>query len=172
MPQSASAPSSPPSSLSALRPLLVLVDISLFLLLLLVLSLWVLLPLRRSPVSPIEEASIAVSRALQSSVTRWALVGGAALAALGSKRTTTDVDIVSVPGGIRMLKDALATDSRFNVDPRTRHTHFNCTAGGQVEIQIVAPPGTFGSRFDANTVVLERPYGIRVLNPIALLESK
>jgi hypothetical protein len=100
------------------------------------------------------------------------LVGGAGVVALGSMRTTEDVDIVSVLGGIRIIRDAVAADPRFEVDPRTRHTYFNCTGGERVEVQIISPPGTFASRFDTNTVILELPHGVRVLDPVVLLDSK
>ena len=96
------------------------------------------------------------------------MVGGAAVAVLGSKRTTKDVDIVSVSGGIRTLRDALPANERFSVDRRTRHTYFNSTTGERVPVDIIAPPWSFKSRFDANTVILERAYGVLVLNPVAL----
>jgi hypothetical protein len=37
---------------------------------------------------------------------------------------------------------------------------------------LIAPPWSFKHRFDANTIVLEQPYGVLVLNPVALLERK
>jgi hypothetical protein len=51
--------------------------------------------------------------------------------------------------------------------------HTSIVLGGdRVDVGILAPLGTFASRFDANTVVLERLYGVRVFNPSGLLESK
>ncbi|KAI9764138.1 MAG: hypothetical protein M1840_008698 [Geoglossum simile] len=80
--------------------------------------------------------------------------------------------IVSVSGGIRTLRNALAADPKFSVDRRTRHTYFNCTTGERGPIDVIAPAWSFRSRFDAGTLALERSYGVRVLNPVALLESK
>jgi hypothetical protein len=105
---------------------------------------------------------------------KWALVGGAAAVALGSRRITEDIDIViAPPARLREAKNALRSDPRFFIDPRTRHTTFTSSISPKpVDIEFLSFPGTFKAPFDESTKVMETRSGLNVLHLPFLLESK
>lgn len=100
--------------------------------------------------------------------TKFAVVGGAACALLGSNRVTTDVDIVVPPGRTVNARRKLAESSEFHVDKRTRHTTHIETG---VDIEILTPPSLFRGSFDesSETFVVD---GVPVLPPLDLLNAK
>jgi hypothetical protein len=120
------------------------------------------------------EANGAIARCLEERTdVHWALVGGACLLALGSRRATTDVDIVvSPPNLLGEARSALSTDRRFHTDPRTRHTTYLASNSVAIEVEFLSYPGTFRSPFDTQTPTLTTPRGVSCLNLAGLLESK
>ncbi|KAI9800769.1 MAG: hypothetical protein M1833_003186 [Piccolia ochrophora] len=119
------------------------------------------------------EASRAVAKCLNGRF-KWALVGGAAVVALGSRRVTEDVDVViAPPAQLKEAKNALRTDSRFTVDKRTRHTTFaSANSARLIDIEFLSYPGTFKAPFVEATDVTKTESGVNVLPVPALLESK
>ena len=123
------------------------------------------------------EHVLEASRALASCLSgdfKWALVGGAAAIALGSRRITEDIDIViAPPARLREAKNALRSDPRFFIDPRTRYTTFTSSISTrQVEIEFLSFPGTFKAPFNESTKVIKTRSGLNVLHLPFLLESK
>ncbi|KAK3169773.1 hypothetical protein OEA41_009157 [Lepraria neglecta] len=87
---------------------------------------------------------------------------------------TEDIDIViAPPARLREAKNALRSDPRFFIDPRTRHTTFTSSISPkQVEIEFLSFPGTFKAPFDESTKVMKTRSGLNVLHLPFLLESK
>lgn len=72
----------------------------------------------------IQQCLTAISLAL--SAEQYAVIGGAALIALGAlHRATEDVDLLVNRGSTIRIKNLLAQHPDFHMDPRTRHLHYS-----------------------------------------------
>jgi hypothetical protein len=117
--------------------------------------------------SQILVAAQTISQSLQ--YIPYALVGGAAYSLLGSPCSVDSIELVVPRGQTLLTRNTLRKDSsHFEVDPRTRHTHFKGECN--VEISIVAPPGLFRGKFESNTKTVKR-HGVNVLHPALLLNE-
>lgn len=124
-------------------------------------------PAQDGSVSPILAAAQAISECLQ--YIPYALVGGAAYSLLGSPCSIDAIEIVVPRGQTLLTRNTMKKDStHFEVDARTRHTHFKGDCN--VEISIVAPPGLFRGKFESNTKIVQR-LGVNVLHPALLLNE-
>ncbi|KAE9973853.1 hypothetical protein BLS_003403 [Venturia inaequalis] len=122
-----------------------------------------------TPTTPPEilAAARALSECLQ--YIPYALVGGAAYSLLDSPCSVDAIELVVPRGQTLLTRNTLKKDTaHFEVDPRTRHTHFK----GQfnIEISIVAPPGLFRGKFESGTRVVKR-HGVSILHPSLLLNE-
>jgi hypothetical protein len=123
--------------------------------------------LQEGPPSQILAATQAISESLQ--YIPYAVVGGTAYALLGSPCSVDSIEIVVPRGQTVLTRNTLRKNpDHFEVDPRTRHTHFK--GDFNVEISIVAPPGLFRGKFESNTKVVQR-HGVNVLHPALLLNE-
>jgi hypothetical protein len=131
-------------------------------------------PVREEPLQEdVLEAIEAVAKGLNSTNIKWAIVGGAGLMALGSPRMTEDVDfVVYPPVELMAAENELRKDTRFSIDPRTRHTTFASSSGCAVEIEALSSPGTFKGHFDDTTPLITVLEGVHLLNAPLYLESK
>jgi len=84
---------------------------------------------------------------------KYAIVGGAACAVLGSTRETRDVDFVVPQGNTRQTKMLLKNDPHddFHVAKGTFYTTYKTTP--PVDIEILTPPALFQESFDYSTPV-------------------
>ncbi|KIH88728.1 hypothetical protein SPBR_07877 [Sporothrix brasiliensis 5110] len=98
---------------------------------------------------------------------KYAIVGGAACAALGSERFTEDIDLVVPRGETIAARRRLQPNPRITIDPRTRRTFFDSS----VPIEILVPPAMFKGEFTDETPVIEIG-GASILKPTLLLNSK
>lgn len=57
---------------------------------------------------------------------KYALVGGSACVALGSLRTTKDIDFIVPRGGTIAARQLLRSSQYFEVEARTNHTRYTC----------------------------------------------
>lgn len=120
-------------------------------------------------IEQIRIATKAVGSTLEAG-SKYAVIGGAACAILGSNRETEAVDFVVPKGNIRSARQLLGSDSaHFRIEKRTLRTHF-CT-NPSVEIEILAPPALFREAFDASTPTLN-VQGVEILKPSLLLNAK
>lgn len=122
-----------------------------------------------SPAVPPE--TLAVARAISECLQYipYALVGGAAYSLLGSPCSVDSIELVVPRGQTPLTRNTLKKDTaHFEVDPRTRHTHFKGRC--HVEISILAPPGLFRGKFESGTRVVKRG-GVSVLHPSLLLNE-
>nr|POE99493.1 hypothetical protein CFP56_52883 [Quercus suber] len=105
---------------------------------------------------------------------KYAIVGGAACLVLGSTRSTEDVDFVVLKGEISNARKLLSADKdSFTVDSRTLHTYHKSSP--PVQIEILAPPGTFREKFDQDTPTLTVEIGsssVIILHPTLILNAK
>lgn len=102
----------------------------------------------------------------------YAIIGGAALVALGmTVRTTRDVDILVLKDKTREVKDRLGTHSSFELNRRTRHLTYTARSGAQVEIDVLAPQLAY-IPFDTDFPIYVTSTGVRLASPIKLLDYK
>ncbi len=106
-------------------------------------------------VQPSVQQVRAAARAIGSCLAgrKYAVVGGAACAMLGSKRETQDVDFVVPQGNTRQTKLLLSNDplDDFHVAKGTLYTTYKSTPA--VDIEILTPPALFQEWFDYSTPV-------------------
>ncbi len=126
-------------------------------------------------VSPVDilEALEALAQCLNPTTIKYAIAGGASLLALGSCRCPADVDfVIYPPTAVKAAKTALQKDSRFTIEPRTRHTTFRSNSGAFIDIQALSSLGTFKARFDDSTELIATEQGFNLLPASLYLENK
>lgn len=90
---------------------------------------------------------------------------------LGSTRVTIDVDLVVPRGETKSARALLkAHPEKFDIDKRTLHTFYR--GDPPVQIEILAPPALFREDFSSSTSVVIVQGGVRVLDPVLLLNVK
>lgn len=102
---------------------------------------------------------------------KYAVVGGAACALLGSTRTTQDIDVVVPRGATVSTRQLLRSSHDFLVEARTNHTWYRAQTTTPVQIEILAPPVLFQENFDQQTEVVTIG-NVNVLKPALLLNVK
>lgn len=106
-----------------------------------------------SPNAQVCEAAKAVGSTLNG--LKYAFVGGAACAMLGSTRVTTDVDLVVPKGGTKAARTLLGENSQqFKVDKRTLHTEYRTTPA--IMIEILTPPTLFKAVYTRHARIRHR----------------
>jgi len=106
----------------------------------------------------------------------YAVIGGAAMVAMGSKhRTTHDVDILVLTGKTLAIKNLLSASPGFILNPRTRHLTFSSSAftGLESSIQIDVLTEVFANipATELQNRFLTNP-GIYIPAPSVLLNCK
>jgi len=119
------------------------------------------------------EAARAIAGALPETL-KYAIVGGAACALLGSERQTLDVDFVVPQGSTIEARAALRKSSKFQVQQGTNYTTYTPEAdqAEPIDIEILAPPTLFRVDYTAQSPVVQLQGGVRVLHPADILASK
>lgn len=101
---------------------------------------------------------------------QYAIVGGGALALLGSDRETDGVDFVVPKGETPSIRALLKEQpEHFTVERRTNHTTYNSKP--PVAIQILTPPALFKMAFDVSTPTIQID-NVKVLKPTLILCAK
>lgn len=107
---------------------------------------------------------------LSSGSNKYAVVGGAACALLGSTRGTEGVDFVVSKGNTSAAKQLLKNQTaQFEVEKRTLYTHYK--GHPPIEIEILAPPGLSKEAFDESTPTVDIQ-GVQILSPPLILNAK
>lgn len=121
----------------------------------------------------IQAACVALANCFPASF-KYAVLGGATCQLLGPDRMTQDVDIVGPKDNAKAARIYIAADqNHFTIDKRTLNTHYKSSP--PVEIEILAPLGTFKEPFDAATRTFTVEFGsiaIQVLHPVLILNAK
>jgi hypothetical protein len=115
-------------------------------------------------------AAQAIAYALEKEGQKYAIVGGAAIALLGSQRETHDADVVVLRNQTRAVKNILKAHTQyFRVESGTRHTQYLSTP--PVEVDVLTPPALFRETFEATTQTY-RINEAEILDPRLLLNAK
>jgi hypothetical protein len=119
----------------------------------------------------IHQCLIAIARTLKN--TEYAIIGGAAMMALGSElRTTHDIDILVKTGTTSLIKNRLSADPMFQLNRRTRHLTYHPQMNEkQIPIDISTdvlaniPEKEIGPAISTQS-------GLRIVHPSTLLNYK
>jgi hypothetical protein len=120
-----------------------------------------------------KECLAALSSALKDK--KYAVIGGAALVALGSThRTTEDVDILVPTGTTIVTKNTLSMYPQFTIDPRTRHLTYsspNFQHENPIQIDVLTEAMAFIPAAELEST-FRTDSGVNIAKPSTLLNYK